>query len=273
MLWSLAGILGASALLVFYAWLGNSPSSRGLRSRLPVTLGLVLTLGSIFLPWIRHGGSATFGRHMDQLARALRLGDLAGWAPRLPRFLGVLASDLDSGDTLVRALSATKYGPVCTALRRGHGVLGWGVGQCARSTSRTLGVLTVGLTVAAALLLGVNLAVAFARNRDLGSMVNTVTAAVTGLLLAGMLWYLPTIDTFGNREDLPLRVLTIAGEARVAEGFWLTMVGLVMVIVSAVLGSVAGRRPRKPSQQKPNPAHGSNRSQRHRDTFLKRLWN
>lgn len=250
--WILGGAVIVSALTALYAFLGKGLAAQELRAKLPTVVGLILTLSSAFLPWVEHGGPAAFRANMDDLAKGLRLGDFADWAPELPQLLGVEENDIKSGDALIQALTSKGYGFLCDGPRMEGGFLcdplpqegkhsGWMVGRYARYTNKALSAFLISLVVGVGVLLIANLVMVIMRDKALNRVVCLATAGFAVAILVGLLWYLPMFDTLGNRDDLLLRILLVAGETRVAGGIWLAVIGTLALFAGAVLETMRPR--------------------------------
>ena len=227
-----------------HAALHKKTAARFLQLGLPALIGLLLMVSSVFLPWLVHGGAERFTANMDRVATMLRLGDFAGWAPRLPQVLGVSHDDLKSGETLIEALARKESGFLCTALQEGDSFTGWTLGQHARQTNKALSAYMVVLATGTGLLLTLNLVTVFVRDPGIHRVVITVTSVFALAMLFGALWYLPVIDTLGARDDPALRLLMVAAEARVGGGVWLAMAGaLVAIITTSIQWSAEKRLP------------------------------
>jgi hypothetical protein len=226
--------VGVIGLALVTGWCGRATAGVAirLRQRLLTAWGTILVFGAVLLlPWVHFQGLDYFDRQLGGLAREDSARKLITLVPWLERALD--AVQLGSGADFVRLLPDMELIELADVARAGRSLSGFEVW---RQVSRKSGALDTTLVLVLLAAVGGGIGAILALPSEFNVRWVPVGYGILALLALLMtLWHVPTMDSFGLRGDLPLDIIVFLSGARIGYGVWVTLLGLVMVVLGSIL--------------------------------------
>ena len=73
---------------------------------------------------------------------------------------------------------------------------------------------------------------------EINKLITTLCGVGAGLTLLALLWYLPSVDSFGIRDDFWLGLFLLVKGARIGIGVWGALIGLGLIVAGMILERV-----------------------------------
>lgn len=213
-------------LIAFTAWRLRSAEDALATASVLSAWGIYLTAGAItLLPWVHIQEPTYLDAQCQQLYQFANLSLLREHLPCVPQ--------------TATADTAAAWQPTTTELfttLRGHKYLtGLQLLQQPAGATPFRWMLILSLASALLALLALLLYNPISINRSVRLGTYAVIATLSALSLLTALWHLPSVDTFGIRGDFDKQLLFFLAGTHVGIGAWVVLVGLTMLVVSALL--------------------------------------
>ena len=73
---------------------------------------------------------------------------------------------------------------------------------------------------------------------EINKLMTTLCGVAAGLALLALLWYLPSVDSFGLRDDFWLSLFLLVKGARTGIGVWCALIGLGLIVAGTIVERV-----------------------------------
>jgi hypothetical protein len=203
-----------------------------------IALGSLCVLVSLLLlPWITFLDPQTADQRLAELLADPRVQSVIDKMPAQMRAQVGLQWPPSSAD-IRTAFRAPELQGLIDATRQQRWLSGWTLWRSDLQASRLLrlSLLSAGVV---AILAVIWLAVSGISSAGRAVRISAMAIAVgSGITLLLLLWQVPSVDTFGLRDNLGvLLICTLAG-SRAGPGIWVALVGLVLLTAGFSIASV-----------------------------------
>jgi len=190
----------------------------------------VIIVSIFLLPWVNFLDAKASDQQIAQFLSDARIRDLLEQVPQLRQLLGI--QRLATLEDVRHLFTNPELQKVFTLAPERQRLSGWALWhEVPRVNVFLRWSLLLAMILAAATVIWAlfTLISRLGRVSRIGTLLYSVGALLVFLLV---LWYVPTVDTFGLRDDFGLALVCLLTGSRTGSGIWVALLGLLMIAVA-----------------------------------------
>lgn len=221
----------------------DEEGSCGYRTGKALTIlgAMVVLLGLFLPPWIHFLEPGVADEQVSQFLNDARIQEVMSRVPQIRQVLEI--PDLENIDDVYELFTDPEMQQIISLTRETRHFSAWAL---RREMPRMAGPFRLGLLLALVVAITVTVwsALTLIGNPgQVGQGGTVICIVLTFVVLLWMLWYVPTVDTFGLRSDSSVDLACLLAGSQTGGGIWMTILGLALILIGGQVELASERYP------------------------------